>query len=242
MGDVTKPDVAVAAHDVRKQYFRKGATSARYFDAVPRMSLELRCGELVEVAGRSGGGKTTLLSMMAGLLAPTEGVVLVDGKDLYALPDAQRSRLRNRRFGVVPQGQTPLMDLTVLQNVCLPARLYGMRGADVQGSAGGAGDVEERALELLGRMGVSDLAQSYPAELSGGELRRMAIARALVCKPDVVFADEPTGDLDDHNTQIVLQVLRDTADGGAAVMLVTHEQSAVAYADRMVRMEPGESA
>ena len=228
-------DAVVIARDVRKEYFRKGSSSARYFDAVPRTSMELKRGELVEVVGRSGGGKTTLLSMMAGLLAPTEGVVLVDGQDLYALSDAQRSRLRNARFGVVPQGQTPLMDLTVLQNVCLPAQLYGKLSAEETRG------VEQRALELLERIGVADLAQSYPAELSGGELRRMAIARALVCKPDVVFADEPTGDLDDHNTDVVLQVLRDAANDGAAVMLVTHEQAAAAYADRIVRMEPGAS-
>ena len=93
-------------------------------------------------------------------------------------------------------------------------------------------------MELLARLGIEDLAQTYPAELSGGEMRRMAIARALVREPEVVFADEPTGDLDDHNTQVVLQVLRDVANAGAAVMLVTHEQAAAAYADRTLRMEP----
>lgn len=215
----------LVAQGVRKQYFRKGRDSARYFDAVPAMDLTLSSGELLEVVGRSGSGKTTLLSMLAGLLTPSEGTVLVDGQDLYALDDTARSKLRNKRFGVIPQGHTPLADLTVLQNVCLPYVLY--HSAD---------DVEQRAIELLAGLGIEGLSECYPNELSGGEMRRMAIARALICQPDVLFADEPTGDLDDQNTDVVLQTLRDAADAGAAVMLVTHEQAAAAYADRVVRM------
>ena len=215
----------VAAHNVRKQYFRKTRDAARYFDAVPPTTLELVPGELVEVCGRSGSGKTTLLSMMAGLLAPSEGTVLVDDQDLYALDEAARSRLRNERFGVVPQGQTPLADLTVLQNVCMPYGLY----HDPR-------EAEATALELLERLGIAELSESFPAELSGGEMRRMAIARALVCKPSVVLADEPTGDLDDANTHVVLRTLREVANAGAAVMLVTHEQAAASYADRTIRL------
>lgn len=215
----------LVAQGVRKQYFRKGRDSARYFDAVPAMDLTLFSGELLEVVGRSGSGKTTLLSMLAGLLTPSEGTVLVDGQDLYALDDTARSKLRNKRFGVIPQGHTPLADLTVLQNVCLPYVLY--HSAD---------DVEQRAIELLAGLGIDGLSECYPNELSGGEMRRMAIARALICQPDVLFADEPTGDLDDQNTDVVLQTLRDAADAGAAVMLVTHEQAAASYADRVVRM------
>lgn len=215
----------LVAQGVRKQYFRKGRDSARYFDAVPAIDLTLSSGELLEVVGRSGSGKTTLLSMLAGLLTPSEGTVLVDGQDLYALDDTARSKLRNKRFGVIPQGHTPLADLTVLQNVCLPYVLY--HSAD---------DVEQRAIELLAGLGIEGLSECYPNELSGGEMRRMAIARALICQPDVLFADEPTGDLDDQNTDVVLQTLRDAADAGAAVMLVTHEQAAAAYADRVVRM------
>ena len=221
-------DAILEARNVRKQYLRKGRDSARYFDAVAATSLALAGGELVEVTGRSGSGKTTLLSMMAGLLPPSEGMVLVGGEDLYALDDPARSRLRNERFGIIPQGQTPLSDLTVLQNVCLP-RL--MRGGERQE------EVERKALSLLDQLGVAELAQCYPSELSGGEMRRMAIARALVCEPDVVFADEPTGDLDDQTTLDVLRMLRACADGGVAVMLVTHERAADDFADRIVRME-----
>jgi putative ABC transport system ATP-binding protein len=116
----------------------------------------------------------------------------------------------------------------VVQNVTLPYLMY--RSDD---------GVEARALELLDSLGVKHLADAYPRELSGGEMRRMAIARALVCDPAVVLADEPTSDLDDENTQVVLQKLRDVANGGAAVLVATHDQAALSFADRVLRMDAG---
>ena len=216
------------AESVRKQFFRKGRESARHFDAVAGVNVSLRSGELVEVIGRSGSGKTTLLNMLAGLAQPTEGEVLLGEQSLYALDDAALSKLRNERIGVVPQGQTALHNLSVIENVMLPYLMY--RADD---------GVEDRAFKLLSQLGVGDLADSYPSELSGGEMRRMAIARALVCRPDVVLADEPTGDLDDENTLAVLGALRAVADEGAAVLVVTHEQAAATFADRILRMDAG---
>ena len=221
-------DIVIEAQSVCKQFFRKGRTSARNFDAVASADLQLARGQLVELTGRSGSGKSTLLNIMAGLLEPTEGKVLLEGQDLYALDDAALSRLRNERIGVIPQGQTALANLSVIQNVMLPWCMY--RKDD---------GVEARAFELLGRLGIADLADAYPNELSGGEMRRMAIARALICEPDVLLADEPTGDLDDENTAAVLQILRDATDAGVAVLLVTHEQAAEKYANYVLHMDAG---
>ena len=183
---------------------------------------------MTEIAGRSGSGKSTLLNMLAGLLEPTEGKVFLDDKDLYALSDEVRAEIRNRHMGIIPQGQTALRALTVQENILLPSKLYGK----------GEG-YEERVQTLMERLQIVHLRDVYPDELSGGERRRLAIARALVMQPDVLFADEPTADLDDENTKEVLQLLRDCADEGMAVLLVTHETEADAYADRVFQMKEG---
>ena len=223
-------EIRLEARDAAKKFFRKTRESAQDFYAVHPTSLALGAGEVVVLKGRSGSGKSTLLNMMAGLLVPSEGGVWLDGADLYALSDTELSRRRNEAIGVIPQGHTALHSLTALQNVMLPHVMYRENGA------------EARALELLERLGIRGLADCFPSELSGGEVRRVAVARALVCDPAVVLADEPTGDLDDENTTVVLQTLRDVADAGAAVLLVTHEQAADAYADRVLRMDAGKIA
>lgn len=216
------------AKGIRKEFFRKGRNAALYFNAVKKCDFTLNAGELVVLMGRSGSGKSTLMSMLSGLLAPTEGAVSFRGTNLYEISDAERSRLRNKHFGTIPQGQTPIHSISVVQNVMMPFALYGNDPG-----------LEERAFELLGTMGIAELADSYPSELSGGELRRMSIARSLICDPDIVFADEPTGDLDDENTTAVLEMLRGVADSGSAVLVVTHEPGARSYANRVLRMDGG---
>ena len=216
------------ATGVSKKFFRKGRESAQYFNAVDNVTIELAAGELTCLMGRSGSGKSTLLNMLAGLMEPTEGTVELDGADLYRLGDGELSRVRNARMGIIPQGHTVLQSLTVEQNVTLPYLMY-RAGKDAQ----------KRALELLDSLDMAGLAACAPSELSGGELRRVAIARALVCDPDIVLADEPTGDLDDENTAVVLSTLKNLADAGKAVLLVTHEPEAANYATRMLRMQAG---
>ena len=226
------------AENISRKFPRKTG-EANFFYAVNPTDLTLDPGTLTVIMGRSGSGKTTLLNMLAGLLAPSEGKVLLenpavegggngDTKDLYSLPDGELSILRNRHIGVVPQGHTGLDSLTVLENVKLPYALYHRDdGADA------------RARELLEKMDIVHLAEVYPSELSGGEVRRLAIARALIMEPAVLLADEPTGDLDDENTEIVLKLFREIADRGTAVLLVTHESGAKRYADRVFRMDAG---
>ena len=214
------------AEGVSRRYFRESRGS-NVFYAVKETNLVLAAGTLTEITGRSGNGKSTLLHMLAGLLAPTAGRVLLDDADIYALDDEARSRLRNEKLGVVPQGHTGLRSLTVLENVTLPCMMYGEAVPD------------DKALALLERVGIAHLKNAYPNELSGGEMRRMSIARALIKNPPVLLADEPTGDLDDENTHAVLRLLRQSADEGAAVLLVTHEREAERYADSVYRMNDG---
>jgi len=214
------------AENISKRYFRKTG-EANNFEAVQPVSLSLEGGKAVALMGRSGGGKTTLLNMLAGLLRPTEGQVLLDGTDLYALDDEQLSRLRNEKIAVVPQGRSAVETLTVRENILLPGMMRGQAKNESEADA------------WMERLDISGLADSYPAELSGGELRRMAIARALMSGAEVVLADEPTGDLDDENTAKVLGMLREAAQEGAAVLIVTHENEAVNYADEVWKMDAG---
>lgn len=215
----------VHAEKIKKEFIRKGKDS-NVFAAVETCSPVLEAGTLTVVTGRSGSGKSTLLNMLAGILAPTEGTVYYDERDLYAMGDEELSRFRNEHIGFIPQGKSAISSLTVLENVCLPDLLYGEPD-------------EKKAMLLMERFGIADLARVMPDELSGGEQRRMAIARALMKSPQVLFADEPTGDLDDENTELVFRTLKETAAEGCAVLMVTHEADAVKYADRCFRMDAG---
>ena len=218
--------MVLKADKITRQYFRKTKDS-NVFLALRETELTLEPGTLTEITGRSGSGKSTLLNVLAGLLTPTSGKVFWDGVDVYSMEDRERSRLRNEILGVIPQGQTGLHALTVLENVKLPCLMYGAEVSD------------EEAASLLERVGIASLQNEYPSALSGGELRRLAIARALIRTPGIILADEPTGDLDDENTKAVLSLLREQADRGATVLLVTHEREAAAYADRVYRMKAG---
>jgi len=208
--------------------FARARGGKRLFTAVHPLDIGLEERQLTVVSGHSGSGKSTLANMLAGILTPTAGHVQLDGTDLYSLRDEELSRLRNERIGLVPQGHTALRALTVLDNVLLPSILYTKDEAPA-----------DRARELLASVGLGDLADAAPTELSGGELRRMAIARALLMDPAIVIADEPTAGLDSVNATAALTLLRDAADRGAAVLVVSHEAEAQRFADRSYVMEDG---
>ncbi len=220
--------MSLTAKNITKKFFRK-TSSANFFYALKETNLELEKGKLTVVTGRSGSGKTTLLTILAGLLIPSEGEALIDDKSMYSLSDKELSKLRNERIGFIPQDSAAIFSLNVLENVLLPVMMYRK--------------VTEKdrkyALSLLETFGIASLSEAMPSELSGGELRRMSIARALVNKPEYVFADEPTDDLDDENTKAVLEFLQKTAHSGNSVLLVTHEASAADYADKIFRMDAG---
>ena len=208
--------------------FARARGGKRLFTAVHPLDIGLEERQLTVVSGHSGSGKSTLANMLAGILTPTAGHVRLDGTDLYSLRDEELSRLRNERIGLVPQGHTALRALTVLDNVLLPSILYTKDEAPA-----------DRARELLVAVGLGDLTDAAPTELSGGELRRMAIARALLMDPAIVVADEPTAGLDSANATAVLTLLRDAADRGTAVLVVSHEAEAQRFADRSYVMEDG---
>ncbi|MDR1099684.1 MAG: ATP-binding cassette domain-containing protein, partial [Treponema sp.] len=154
--------------DLTKEYKRGGQS----FNAVNRVNLSVEAGDFISIIGRSGSGKTTLLNMGAGLLRPSAGTVFFEGNDIHRLADREISFLRNEKIGYVPQGQSLLSNFTVFDNVCIPWFLFKREG-----------DVEGRAFILLEKVGISHLAASYPKELSGGEMRRVSIARALINEP-----------------------------------------------------------
>ncbi len=214
------------AENISRRYFRKHG-EANFFEAVRPVSLTLESGKLTVLNGKSGSGKTTLLNMLAGLLIPSEGRVYLNETDLYALEDKDLSRLRSEKIGVIPQGRSGVDSLSVYENILLPGILYG-----------GTPRTEE-AENWMEVLGISDLRNAMPAELSGGELRRMAIARTLTASPEVILADEPTGDLDSDNTVVVLTALLQTAKAGKTVLVVSHETDAEAYADQIYHMNHG---
>ena len=212
----------ISAREISVCYNKKG----RRITALDGVSFTPRAGELTLITGRSGSGKTTLINTLAGLLAPAEGQVCYDDTDIYRINDKQLSAFRCKNIGYIPQGASALADLTVMQNILLPSALAGT-------------DKAAYAEQLVKTLGLEGLSRSYPDELSGGELRRLAAARALINSPSVIFADEPTNDLDSENARVMLELLKTQAENGAAVIAVTHDSTALAYADSLYSIDGG---
>ena len=198
--------------------------------AVDDVSVSVEAGEFVAVVGPSGCGKTTLLLVAGGLLRPENGEVSIDGTDPYSLSGEQRARFRAEQIGFVFQQFHLVPYLNVLDNVMAPALVTGETSA------------RERAGILVERFGLADRLGHRPGQLSTGERQRVALARALLNEPRVILADEPTGNLDGDNSEQVLQALKTFADEGGAVLLVTHDPDAVAFAGRQVVLQGGQLA
>jgi len=212
----------LVADDLRKSF---GATPA-----LDGASMEVEAGEVVAVMGPSGSGKSTLLHCLAGIVRPDSGRVLYQGREVSLMGDGERSALRRGQFGFVFQFGQLVPELTCLENVALPLRLERTRRREA----------ERLAAEWLERLEVSDVAGKRPGEVSGGQGQRVAVARALVTSPKVIFADEPTGALDSLNGERVMRLLTAAArEAHAAVVLVTHEVRVAAYSDREVIVRDG---
>jgi ABC-type lipoprotein export system ATPase subunit len=217
----------VSLREVTKTY--PGAKRAPAVTAVGGVSLEIEKGEFLVVTGRSGSGKTTLLNLAAGLIRPTSGQVMLDGIDLWKLSDAEQSRLRSRRIGFVFQFPSLLPSLTAFENVALPLSFSGDHAVE-----------PERATELLGTVGLSDKLGSYPRQLSAGQQQRVVIARSLVNQPELLFADEPSSDLDEQTEREIMELFqRIHRETGVTIVMVTHTAQLVSYCTRAVEMATG---
>lgn len=195
------------------------------------LSLEIQAGEMVALMGSSGEGKTTLLQILGCLDRPDSGEYWLAGRELSGLPEEELAAVRNRQIGFVFQSSYFVDYLNLVENVALPG-LYG------QGMAGRAG--ERRAGQLLDEVGLGHRKRHVPAELSGGERQRAAIARALFNNPDLLLADEPTGNLDAANTRQVMSRLTALNDAGLTILLVTHDDAVASYAGRVLELSGGE--
>jgi putative ABC transport system ATP-binding protein len=219
-----RPPVLVAARDVTRRY-GEGETAV---EALGGVSLAVSAGELTAVMGPSGSGKSTLMHILAGLDRPTAGQVWIDGTNITQVGDTQLTKLRRRHVGFIFQFFNLLPMLTAEENVVLPLELAGRKAE--------RGWVDE----LLASVGLGDRRRHRPSELSGGQQQRVAIARALVTRPTVVFADEPTGNLDSQTSAEILALLRDAVSSyGQTTVMVTHDPNAAAIADRILFLADG---
>ena len=198
--------------------------------ALRNFDLEVQAGEFVAVTGPSGSGKTTFLTIAGLLEAFSSGRYELDGVDVSAMDDDQRSRIRNQKIGFVFQAFNLIPDLDVLDNVEVPLRYRGLRGAERR----------QRAQEALARVGLSSRSRHCPAELSGGQQQRAAIARALAGSPRLLLADEPTGNLDSQMARSVLELLEELHRGGSTIVMVTHDPQLAARAQRTVHVIDGQ--
>ena len=209
---------------VSKEYYRGGVP----FMAVDNVTLDITSGDYVNIIGRSGSGKSTLLNIAAGMLSPSSGSVEVCGSVLSQSDDETISRIRNDKIGFIPQGDSALPNLTVLENIMLPFCMYPH-----------GGDGEGYARILLEKFGIEKLAHALPHELSGGELRRALIARALINRPEIIIADEPTSNLDTHSAENVMQIFSALNSEGLTLLIVSHDMDTLKYGIRVLSMNDG---
>ncbi len=214
---------AIVANELHRSY-QIGKNTLKVLRGI---SLEICSGEKIFLCGPSGAGKTTLLYTLAGLERPQQGTVQIQGQDIYSMSDAAQSRFRNRNMGYIFQNYHLLPELTALENIMIPGAIAGENH-------------QEKALVALDRVGLKKRADHLPAELSGGEQQRIAIARAIVHQPAILFADEPTGNLDSSNSLAILQLLIELCtEQQTTMVIVTHDVSLARFGDRTLTIRDG---
>lgn len=212
-----------------KNLYKKYTVEEQSLTVAEGINLVVRKGEMVSIVGHSGSGKTTLLSLLGGLTKPDSGQVMLDGIDIWALGDSKLSELRNRKLGFIYQFSSLIPTLSALDNICLPTAF----GTVVE-------DLADRANDLLAKVGLADKAGFYPSQLSGGQQRRVAIARAFINSPEIILADEPTGDLDEETEREVIDLFRKiNKESETTFLIVTHNKEIARCAHRKLTMKNG---
>ncbi|MWN31403.1 ATP-binding cassette domain-containing protein [Gilliamella sp. Pra-s65] len=211
--------------NLRKDYTR----GQQIFSAVNNVSFSMTKDDFICIMGKSGSGKTTLLNMIAGLLTPTQGNITINQTNLFELNDQQVSAFRNQHIGYIPQGSSLLPNLTAIDNIRLPFYLTKRANQNPL----------NEAKSLLEKAKISHLQDTYPAHMSGGEMRRIAILRALICKPQIIIADEPTSDLDEESAAEIMQLLSEIHQQGTALLIVTHDHDVARYSQKVMKMSAG---
>lgn len=205
--------------------FKRGSNT---LFAVKNVNFTLNEGDFVNIIGRSGSGKSTFLNLLSGLLKPTEGKIFAKGKDMSDFSDREISKYRNEIIGFVPQSLGTLPNLNVLENVSLPYYLFKRDDS-----------AYEKAAMLLDEMGILHLKDDFPKNLSGGELKRVLIARSMINSPELLILDEPTSDLDKNTTMEIMDLLKKINSKGTALIIVTHELDILKYGNTLCQMEDG---
>ncbi|WP_457625118.1 ABC transporter ATP-binding protein [Persephonella sp.] len=218
MSDIVKTENLV------KRYFLEGT----YIEALKGVSLEIKEGEMVALMGPSGSGKSTLLHILGGIDLPTEGKVFIKNEDIFSLTEKKLAKFRNTNIGFVFQFHYLLPEFTALENVMIPVQIYNK------------GKAREKAESILVRLGLKERLYHKPSQMSGGEQQRVAIARAVVNNPALLLADEPTGNLDSVNTQIVMELLKELNEKNNVTMVIaTHDKEVAEYCDRIIFLRDG---
>ena len=215
-----------------KTYTRRGEE----FNAVEDVDFFAWSGDFSVIFGESGSGKSTLLSLLSGINRPTQGSIVFNGADFANLTDAEISKVRNDKIGYIPQESVFLPHFTVLENILLPRALRDGKNIEVKNLTD---SVDDDIVSKFETLGIAHLVNEMPAELSGGELKRASIVRALVNNPDIVIADEPTSNLDETNAKIVFDLLAELAQSGTSVLVATHDPRGFKYGDRIYTMHKG---
>src|SRR5512142_3199794 len=214
---------------VLKNVTRTYTHGIREIRALRGVTLRISAGEFLSVMGPSGSGKSTLLNLIGGLAQPTSGEIFIDGRPLHGISDYELTLIRRRRVGFIFQFFNLLPILTAAENVSLPLLLEGIPYAEIK----------PKAVKLLEHVGLGARTEHRPEQLSGGEMQRVAISRALITNPAVLLADEPTGNLDSHASEEIFMLLKSLNDRGQTIVMVTHDPRAAAYGSRIITLKDG---